>query len=274
MLRVPRASTLPLQKALLRSELALALLGPGQVAAAAQPSSAAPVPEEAVASAELRQAYAAQRASTAAAAPAGSLLPLAAAEAPLAWVAPRPLLGEDGEPELCLVCYDPLTAESPAAEIAHLVAQAMRAPGEARAESAAFAESVAGGSALPRPATTHCAHGCGRSYHAACMLRWRAARPPPLQCPACRARWRADDPDLGAAPLAPASCEGAEGFVNLGGTAQARDTSTYSEWLQVHQRRREREEMVAGGPSAGGGDKKGRGGGAGRGKGRGARERK
>ena len=43
-----------------------------------------------------------------------------------------------------------------------------------------------------------------------------------------------------------------EGYLNLAalvpGTAAARDTSTYSPWLEVHQRRRERAEMLGSPP--------------------------
>ena len=66
-------------------------------------------------------------------------------------------------------------------------------------------------------------------------------------CPACRAAWREDDAlvVLPAAPGAAGAIDAPadEGFLNLAslqpGTRPARDQSSYSEWLEVHQRRRE-----------------------------------
>jgi len=97
-----------------------------------------------------------------------------------------------------------------------------------------------------QPRLTHCLHGCGRNFHALCISRWRSAREAWRQpeCPVCRARWRSDD----AAELpAPDSVAAAEGFVNLGalqpGLQTVRDSSTYSEWLTVHQRRAEQRNL-------------------------------
>ena len=94
------------------------------------------------------------------------------------------------------------------------------------------------------------------------MRRWSIARRATgrrLECPACRAAWRGDDPALprdeeGAAAEQASEAAGSrdEGYLNLAalvpGTAAARDTSTYSPWLEVHQRRRERAEMLGSPP--------------------------
>eukprot|EP00962_Isochrysis_galbana_P054268 scaffold25782_cov112-Isochrysis_galbana.AAC.1 len=125
-------------------------------------------------------------------------------------------------------------------------------------------------SASRRPATTHCAHGCGRNYHAACIRRWALAHGalPALRCPACRACWWQADPCLptaaelgqehaGTEEEAVGGAARQEGYLNLGrllpGGGRVRDTSTYSEWLQVHQRRREQELMITGASGGGGG---------------------
>ena len=117
------------------------------------------------------------------------------------------------------------------------------------------------------PRTTHCAIGCGRRFHAACLTRWFAARADVArapECPTCRARWRDDDDAVclpapvaagaaaaaGAEALAEATPD--EGFLNLGtlqpGTRAARDSSSYSEWLELHQRRREQAALAGGSP--------------------------
>lgn len=257
----------------------------------------------------------------------GVVLPLCAGEADaqqLPWVTPRPIrahgrsgaadgtdasrsdgittdtTGSDGSgtdetdddgSDLCLVCYDPVTAQSAEAEIAHMVRDAMRggaAAGETattEVAGAAMGEAVAVGTlgaaaggeaavAAPNgasrlPSTTHCAHGCGRNFHSACIRRWAMARAGQsgLRCPACRAAWWNEDPCLPSAAEVNQAHGGGEwegeaggvgrreGFLNLGGLVpgggSVRDTSTYSEWLQVHQRRREQELMLTG--SSGGG---------------------
>ena len=84
------------------------------------------------------------------------------------------------------------------------------------------------------------------------------------ECPACRAHWRDDDDAVrlpaavaagaaaaaGAEALAEATPD--EGFLNLGtlqpGTRVARDSSSYSEWLELHQRRREQAALAGGSP--------------------------
>ena len=84
------------------------------------------------------------------------------------------------------------------------------------------------------------------------------------ECPTCRARWRDDDDAVrlpahvaagaaaaaGVEALAEATPD--EGFLNLGtlqpGTRAARDSSSYSEWLELHQRRREQAALAGGSP--------------------------
>ena len=58
-------------------------------------------------------------------------------------------------------------------------------------------------------------------------------------------------------PAAPTPSEGDEAFLNLGalqpGVQRVRDASSYSEWLEVHQRRRAQERLnraAAGGASS------------------------
>ena len=246
---------------------------------------ASAMPTDAIASVELRRAYERHAAAAGAenqslATSGGIALPLSGGDATvdlaLPMVEPRPI---DNDSEPCLICYDPVTAESPEAEIAQMVSEAMSRPDalcdseelSASASGALQVEAASGcGSAVPTisarsgPATSYCAHGCGRNYHAACIRRWAFARGAlqSVPCPACRAPWRSDDPCLPSTAAFAGPEEGTttedgaalnEGFLNLGGllptTARARDTSTYSEWLQVHQQRREQREMVLG-PSA------------------------
>ena len=66
------------------------------------------------------------------------------------------------------------------------------------------------------------------------------------ECPVCRCGWRPDDPAVPVAEATAAADDGErrdEGYVNLGalqpGTQAARDDSSYSEWLELHRRRRE-----------------------------------
>ena len=114
--------------------------------------------------------------------------------------------------------------------------------------------------------TDHCALGCGRVYHTRCLVRWFGARGPHArqECPVCRAAWRRDGSAAAAAlaeraPPADAQAEGdadevlggdggGEAFLNLAmlqpGTQRVRDTSTYSSWLGVHQRRRDQHQLT------------------------------
>ena len=193
-------------------------------------------------------------------------------------VPPRPLQGG----EVCAVCFDELEheaasdvlaeAEAEAAAMAAAAAAAAAAAvttGALTATTVAAAPAVAVAAAAPArlPPTTHCAIGCGRQFHAACLTRWFAARADVArapECPACRARWRDDDDAVrlpaavaagaaaaaGAEALAEATPD--EGFLNLGtlqpGTRAARDSSSYSEWLELHQRRREQAALAGGSP--------------------------
>ena len=96
------------------------------------------------------------------------------------------------------------------------------------------------------------------------MERWFAARGPhrARECPVCRAAWRAESEsqrrEREAATAATAGMgegdtdalaqrsERDDQFLNLGalqGVSQVRDASTYSSWLEVHQRRREQERL-------------------------------
>ena len=191
-------------------------------------------------------------------------------------VPPRPLQGG----EVCAVCFDELEHEAASDVLAEAEAEAA-AIAAAAAEAAAAAAATAGGltaaagaaaagaAAAPArpPRTTHCAIGCGRRFHAACLTRWFAARADVArapECPTCRARWRDDDDAVclpapvaagaaaaaGAEALAEATPD--EGFLNLGtlqpGTRAARDSSSYSEWLELHQRRREQAALAGGSP--------------------------
>jgi len=150
----------------------------------------------------------------------------------------------------CPICFDALEAESTEEMIAAATSDAQM-PTTAGTESATEESGVAAPQ-RHRPRLTHCALGCGRNFHAACISRWYSARGAQRTrgCPICRARWRDDDPalelDASAAeepedvPLAPPPTEG---YVNLAtlqpGVQAMRDTSTYSTWLERHQRRRE-----------------------------------
>ena len=186
----------------------------------------------------------------------------------------------DDTETLCAVCFDALEheatsdvlaeAEAEAAAIAAAEAAAAAAAATTGGLTAAAVAAAAVAAAAPvrlPPTTTHCAIGCGRLFHAACLTRWFAARADVArapECPACRARWRDDDDAVrlpaavAAGAAAAASAEALavatpdEGFLNLGtlqpGTRAARDSSSYSEWLELHQRRREQAVLAGGSP--------------------------
>jgi hypothetical protein len=99
------------------------------------------------------------------------------------------------------------------------------------------------------------------------MQRWFAARGVHArrECPVCRAAWRreegADDATTAAAADATADdgghaerfaveSEHDSSFINLGelqpGVQAVRDASSYSSWLEVHQRRREQRQLNEG----------------------------
>ncbi len=222
-LGLPRDSPIPLQRALLRSELRQSLHdGPGQ------PSPGA------MASANARAEY--QRL---AGGPSGEQQ-LSQQEDSFAEGAAAALVDPRSSDEPCMVCYDALDAESRDDGIQRLLSEA------------------SGDSAPPpqAPLTSHCALGCGRIFHVACISRWFEARGAhrSRECPVCRQSWRGDDPHLPHPSVteSPGAQRGGgppdEGFLNIGalqpGAARVRDTSTYSEWLQVHQRRREQEDIA------------------------------
>ena len=239
-LRVPNDSHIPLQRALLRSEL-------GELLRSVQPSI------DTAASDEVRQAYAQiaqdDACATLDAAAAGS----AAVDA---LVPPR-----DSAAEPCAICFDAIDDESPDEVLASV------APGDVQAAAGdgvprPAAPAVGAGQAATSPRVVHCALGCGRNYHAACLRRWFQATLSAPQCPVCRAAWHTPP---GAPPLFDRAGPRARDdvdvvqdlradhrdahFVNLGewqpGTHHVRDSSSYSPWLAVHERRREHREYIA-----------------------------
>jgi len=118
---------------------------------------------------------------------------------------------------------------------------------------------AAGGAAAGAVARVHCALGCGREFHLRCMSRWLETRGGHArrECPACRAPWH-EDARCDAPPAAADAAVGeaaAEGYLNLSslqpGTSAARDTSSYSSWLEVHERRREQQDLNRAGCGAG-----------------------
>ena len=245
-LRASRESHVLQQRALLRLELAELLTpeGGGSTAGAAGRHGAAraasPVagdaadeahdPAATLASPAVRRAYRQMRGEPA---DAGSDGPEAAL------VVPR---RADDEP--CAICFDALEDVG----VDGLLA-------ETRAEAAAPAASGGTPAAAVGTRTSHCGLGCGKVFHSACLVRWFEARGAHArrECPACRAAWRAgvdevergsrdgDDDDGG-------GVGGGEGFLNLGalqgGARQVRDASSYSEWLELHRRRREQRLLV------------------------------
>ena len=132
--------------------------------------------------------------------------------------------------EGCAICFDPLVA------------------------------TLSTGAPLPGPVEPldWCRGSCGYSYHSACLHRWFELKAADVKtCPRCRQPWvQLVPPAPGAAgggggEVAAAGPAGVldppfglslreDGYVNLGsvsGLRARRDTSTYSEWYGVHQRR-------------------------------------
>ena len=227
-LRLADDSTIPLQRALLRTELreALAVVVDGGGGGAPAPTASA---------ARVRRTRRAR----------GDAPPGAEAAAEEgALVAPRPAAAD----EPCAICFDALDAEA-AADVLD----------EALAAAAGTDEAAASAAPARHVATSHCARGCGRVFHASCLGRWFGARGEHRgrECPVCRCGWRADDPAVPVAEATAAADDGErrdEGYVNLGalqpGTQAARDDSSYSEWLELHRRRREQAALA---PEGGGG---------------------
>ena len=176
--------------------------------------------------------------------------------------APAPVVAEvaaraaDAD-EPCAICYDPIEDEAADEVLAEALAH-----GPPTAATASRTAHVHDG-----PPTTHCGLGCGRLFHARCMQRWFAARGVHArrECPVCRAAWRreegADDATTAAAADATADdgghaerfaveSEHDSSFINLGelqpGVQAVRDASSYSSWLEVHQRRREQRQLNEG----------------------------
>ena len=127
------------------------------------------------------------------------------------------------------------------------------------------------------PPTTHCGLGCGNLFHSRCMLRWFEVRGPHArrECPVCRTRWRAETEGERLAREAAAAADSAggsgggdgeglthaasgddAGFLNLSsaqpGMQRVRDTTTYSPWLAHHQRRRDLERLNSAARGGGG----------------------
>ena len=304
-LRVPHDSLVPLQRALLRTELEgiCGLASAAGLAAEDDARRASGVePSDLVASAAVRTAYA--RATGGTQSVVGNSSPR------VEFVPRRPLCAEP-----CAICFDDIEADGPdellaeaqrlplmedrataAAAMAmtrgHLASQsgaamareevAGEAAGPAEAARAAAAGSQAAAAAGPQAAVAsgsqaaaetpapacnmqsppggggaaadsvhYCALGCGRNYHPGCLRRWfESGTSRTLQCPVCRAQWAcwevstSTDHASASAPI-----EGAgEGFLNFGqlqpGVQNVRDSSSYSSWLQFHERRREAEALL------------------------------
>ena len=283
---------MPVQRALLRTELEALLFPPADADAAPSGGSSGggggvggvgggDDDDAPLASAAVREAYARAVGSGTEAAAAAVAAGEGQEQPATPHVLPRPLQGG----EVCAVCFDELEHEAASDVLAEAEAEAAAAAAAAVAAAAAAAATTGGlmaaavvaapaaavAAAAPvpllPPTTTHCAIGCGRQFHAACLTRWFAARADVArapECPACRAHWRDDDDAVrlpaavaagaaaaaGAEALAEATPD--EGFLNLGtlqpGTRVARDSSSYSEWLELHQRRREQAALAGGSP--------------------------
>ncbi|KAL1507499.1 hypothetical protein AB1Y20_008335 [Prymnesium parvum] len=191
-LSVPHDSVIPVQRALLRSELRSIL------SSAAADSSA--LDAATLASSAVRSAYAQAMGAPAAPIPSGA-----------------PRAPPPDEP--CAICFEEIDAEARGDE----------------------------------QRTARCSHGCGRLYHADCLRRWfESGCARGLQCPVCRARC-----EVAAEPReAGEEAEVDEGYLNLRalqpGVQRARDSSTYSSWLEVHERNREAASLASGAPLTGG----------------------
>ena len=171
-------------------------------------------------------------------------------------VAEVPARAADAD-EPCAICYDPIEDEAADEVLAEALAHVPQTAATAHVHDG--------------PPSTHCGLGCGRLFHARCMQRWFAARGVHArrECPVCRAAWRrsrrleegAHDATTAAAAAAAADdgghaerlaveSEHGASFLNLGELqpdAQAvRDASSYSSWLEVHQRRREQRQLNEG----------------------------
>ena len=264
-LRVPRDSHLPVQKGLLRHEL-VEILPPhaptaddaggasgadaagGAHRASTVGTAAVDADETVLASPEVRRAF--RRA-------AGTDDDeTAATEGEPAEVPPR-----TGDDEPCAICFDQIEEEAPD----EVLAEALASGPPANASCTAAACAADG------PPTTHCGFGCGRVFHARCMVRWFEARGHHArrECPVCRSAWRAEtESERRARADASGSVAGGDGddelvapsegdaaFLNLGnlqpGVQRVRDASSYSSWLDFHQRRREQERLNR---AAGGGE--------------------
>jgi hypothetical protein len=285
-LALDRESHVPLQKALLRSELADILTADGTTAAAgtvhagaaaAQASVTAP-PTGILASPAVVRAF---RSATGrpgdseeavAADDDASAAAAAAAPSSPALVAPRPPSAD----EPCAICFDPIEEEAADEVLASVLEGGASQSEGTRGQSGGSGQGSGG--ARDGPPTSHCARGCGRVLHLRCMQRWFEARGPHArrECPCCRAEWLAlpgegddgataglgvvggapPDEDL---PVGTGDEASGAGLLNLGalqpGTRRVRDQSSYSEWLEVHQRRREQQrlaEQVAGASASSG----------------------